>query len=182
MKRCSQEDLFVLQEISAETFHETFGNQNSPDNMKAYVERAFNAVQLAQELSDPFSWFFFVYSDEELAGYLKVNRSEAQSEEMGEDALEVERIYIRRPFQRKGLGEYLIRQAIEIAASQNKKCVWLGVWEKNEKAIEFYKKKGFVQTGAHSFFMGDEEQTDFIMTKTLLKSYPSMTSAGTPWE
>ncbi|WP_039790739.1 GNAT family acetyltransferase, partial [Paenibacillus riograndensis] len=40
----------------------------------------------------------------------------------------------------------------------------LGVWEKNENAIAFYKKMGFVQTGSHSFYMGDEEQIDIIMT------------------
>ncbi|MNO08194.1 Protease synthase and sporulation negative regulatory protein PAI 1 [compost metagenome] len=56
---------------------------------------------------------------------------------------------------------------MEIAISQSKKSIWLGVWEKNGNAMDFYKKMGFVQTGAHSFYMGDEEQTDFIMTKAL---------------
>ena len=57
---------------------------------------------------------------------------------------------------------------MEIAMERKKKKIWLGVWEKNENAIAFYNKKGFVQTGAHSFYMGDEEQVDLIMTKTLL--------------
>jgi len=59
----------------------------------------------------------------------------------------------------------LLNKALEMANKENKKMVWLGVWEKNENAINFYKKMGFIQTGAHSFFMGDEEQTDLIMTK-----------------
>ncbi len=50
----------------------------------------------------------------------------------------------------------------------DKKKVWLGVWEKNENAIAFYNKMGFVRTGTHSFIMGDEEQKDYIMTKTLI--------------
>jgi diamine N-acetyltransferase len=57
--------------------------------------------------------------------------------------------------------------AMEIAMDSGKKKIWLGVWEKNENAIAFYKKLGFVQTGEHSFYMGDEEQIDLIMTKTL---------------
>lgn len=77
------------------------------------------------------------------------------------------RIYIRSPFQRKGLGQYLIHNAMEIAKIHNKTRVWLGVWEKNENALHFYKKLGFVPTGSHPFYMGDEEQTDFIMVKTL---------------
>ncbi|MDF2902615.1 MAG: spermine/spermidine-N-acetyltransferase PaiA, partial [Bacillus sp. (in: firmicutes)] len=62
-------------------------------------------------------------------------------------------------------------KALEIAIECNKKKVWLGVWEKNENALTFYKKMGFVQSGAHSFYMGDEEQVDFIMTKTTAQNY-----------
>ncbi|MCQ2010317.1 GNAT family N-acetyltransferase [Sporolactobacillus sp. STSJ-5] len=167
ISKCCREDLPILQEISIETFDQTFRDQNSPETMKAYLERAFNAKQLEKELSDPSSEFFFIYFNQELAGYLKINTDDAQSEKMGDESLEIERIYIRRTFQRKGLGKYLINQALDMARSQNKTMVWLGVWEKNEKAIAFYKKIGFVQNGAHSFYMGDEEQTDLIMKKHL---------------
>ncbi|MBU8732903.1 GNAT family N-acetyltransferase [Cytobacillus oceanisediminis] len=167
IKKCTLEDLSRLQEISYETFNETFKEQNSPENMEAYLEKAFNLKQLETELSQRSSQFYFVEIDGETAGYLKVNTDEAQTEEMGDEALEIERIYIRSPFQKQGLGKYLFNKALEVAMEQNKKKIWLGVWEKNEKAIAFYKKMGFVQTGAHSFYMGDEEQTDFIMAKIL---------------
>ncbi|GLI04595.1 spermidine/spermine N(1)-acetyltransferase [Paenibacillus tyrfis] len=167
IKKCAFEDLRKLQEISYETFDETFKDQNSPENMNAYLERAFNLKQLEQELSHSSSQFFFVYCNHEVAGYLKVNINDAQSEEMGDESLEIERIYIKSKFQKHGLGKYLLNQAIEIALECNKKKIWLGVWERNENAIAFYEKMGFVQTGAHSFYMGDEEQIDFIMTKTL---------------
>ncbi|MCY8612533.1 GNAT family N-acetyltransferase [Bacillus haynesii] len=168
IKRCTLEDLHKLQDICYETFNETFKHQNSPENMKAYLEMAFNLKQLEKELSNSSSQFFFVYCNNEAAGYLKVNINEAQSEKMGDESLEIERIYIKSKFQKHGLGKYLFNKALEIAKELNKKKIWLGVWEKNENAIAFYKKMGFVQTDAHSFYMGDEEQTDFIMTKTLL--------------
>jgi ribosomal protein S18 acetylase RimI-like enzyme len=135
--------------------------------MKAYVEKAFNLEQLEKEVLHPNSQFYIIFVKNELAGYLKVNTSNAQSEEMGEEAIEIERIYIINTFHKQGLGKQLLNKAIEIAEEQNKKKIWLGVWEKNENAIAFYKKLGFVQTGAHSFYMGDEEQTDYIMVKTL---------------
>ncbi|MEK5237438.1 GNAT family N-acetyltransferase [Paenibacillus sp. FSL L8-0470] len=166
IKKCSREDLQILQQISVETFNDTFKHQNSPENMKTYLEKAFTYKQLEKELSNVFSEFFFIFFNEELAGYLKVNINDSQSEKAGDESLEIERIYIRNNFQRKGLGKYLIDKAMEVAVIQNKKMIWLGVWEKNEKAIDFYKKIGFVQTGAHSFYMGDEEQIDLIMTKT----------------
>ncbi|PLS04822.1 GNAT family N-acetyltransferase [Neobacillus cucumis] len=168
IKQCNLGDLSKLQEISYETFKETFKDQNSPENMNAYLERAFNLKQLEKELSNISTQFFFVYFHNEVAGYLKVNTNDAQSEEMGNESLEIERIYIKNQFQKHGLGKYLFNKAMEIAMERNKKKIWLGVWEKNENAIAFYKKMGFVQTGAHSFYMGDEEQTDFIMTKTFI--------------
>jgi diamine N-acetyltransferase len=168
IKPCTIDDILVLQTISYETFNDTFKDQNSPENMNAYLEKAFNVKQLEKELSTVSSQFFFVYFNHEIAGYLKINTNDAQSEEMGDDSLEIERIYIINKFQKHGLGKYLLNKAMEITLERNKKIIWLGVWEKNENAIAFYKKMGFVQTGAHSFYMGDEEQTDLVMTKRLI--------------
>jgi diamine N-acetyltransferase len=167
IKQCNLGEIQKLQEISYETFIETFKDQNSSENMNAYLEKAFNIEQLEKELSNISSHFFFVYFNNEVAGYLKVNTQDAQSENMGEDSLEIERIYVRAKCQKLGLGKYLINKAIDIAVEQEKNKVWLGVWEKNENAIAFYKKLGFVQAGTHSFYMGDEEQIDFIMVKSL---------------
>ncbi|WP_068615812.1 GNAT family N-acetyltransferase [Paenibacillus tuaregi] len=168
IKKCTLEDSRKLQEISYETFNDTFKHQNSAENMRAYLERAFNLNQLEQELSNSSSQFFFAYVNDELAGYLKVNTDEAQSEAMGDESLEIERIYIKNEFQKNGLGKYLLNKAIDMAREHHKKKVWLGVWEKNENAIAFYNKMGFVQVGTHFFYMGDEEQTDYIMSKTLI--------------
>jgi diamine N-acetyltransferase len=168
LKRCTLEDLHQLQEISIETFSDTFKDQNSPENMNAYLEKAYNLEQVKKEVSHSSSRFFFVLFNEEIAGYLKVNVKDAQSEKMGEEAFEIERIYIKKPLQKHGIGKYLLNKAIEMAEEQGKKKIWLGVWEHNENAIAFYQKMGFVQTGAHSFYMGDEEQTDLIMVKVLL--------------
>ncbi|MFB1099637.1 GNAT family N-acetyltransferase [Terribacillus sp. JSM ZJ617] len=167
IKKCSMEDLQILQEISIETFRDTFKDQNSPENMKAYLDKAYTLNKLEMELLHTSSQFFFIYSNAELAGYLKVNIDDAQSEEMDDASLEIERIYVRRKFQKQGIGKFLMNKAIEIAIELNKKTIWLGVWEKNQNAIAFYSKNGFVKTGAHAFHMGDEEQVDYILTKTL---------------
>ncbi|QVY62123.1 GNAT family N-acetyltransferase [Cytobacillus gottheilii] len=167
IKECTIEDLRELQSISVETFTETFKHHNSAEHLNAYLEKAYNLNKLEQELANPSSQFFFVYIYQEVAGYLKINTGDAQSEVMGDDSLEVERIYVKKKFQKHGLGKNLMNKAVEVAKEQKKEKIWLGVWEENENAIEFYKKKGFFQTGAHSFYMGDDEQVDLIMTKIL---------------
>lgn len=167
MKSCTRADLPLLQKISIETFSDTFKEQNTPENMRMYLESAFHIEQLEKEWSSLETDFLFVYLKDELAGYLKVNTGASQSEQMGDDSLEIERVYIRKPFQKNGLGTFLVTTALEIAKKRNKQKVWLGVWEKNGQALAFYKKMGFIQTGSHSFYMGDEEQTDFIMEKEI---------------
>jgi ribosomal protein S18 acetylase RimI-like enzyme len=171
IRKCTLEDLEILQDVRVETFNETFKDQNSPENMKAYLDKAFNLNQLEQEISNSYSEFYFISYNGEIAGYLKVNTEEAQTELMGNDSLEIERIYIKSRYQKHGLGKLLLNKAMEVAAERHKRKVWLGVWERNENAIAFYKKMGFVQTGSHSFYMGDEEQRDYIMTKTSMERF-----------
>lgn len=142
IKKCKWEDLQTLQQLSIETFNDTFKEQNSPENMKAYLESAFNTERLEKELSNMSSQFFFVYFDHEIAGYVKVNIDDAQSEEMGAESLEIERIYIKNSFQKHGLGKHLLNKAIEIALERNKKNIWLGVWEKMKMPLPFIRKWG----------------------------------------
>jgi len=168
IQKCSDKHLQPLQMISIETFIETFKDQNSPESLNAYVERAFSLKQLEKELSNHFSQFFIVNMNDGAAGYLKVNTCDAQSEKMGDESLEIERIYIKSNFQKHGIGKMLINKAIEVAMECGKTKIWLGVWENNENAIAFYKKMGFVHTGSHAFYMGDEKQIDLIMTKSLV--------------
>lgn len=167
LKKVTLADLATLRQISIETFTDTFGAQNTPENLRAYLDEAYQPAKLQQELSEPAAQFYFAYVDGHLAGYLKLNHDAAQTETMGNTALEVERIYVRTTFKRHGLGSCMIAQAEQVAQQLGKQKIWLGVWEKNFAAQHFYTKLGFVRTGQHDFMMGDDRQTDFILTKQL---------------
>lgn len=162
---CRAEDAELLSALGAETFSDTFAALNTAETMAAYLAAAFHPDTLRAEIRSPHSVFLFLYLGDELAGYLKVSEEEAQSDLKEEGGLEVARIYVRRAFQGRGLGRVLMEKALEIAGEKGKGFVWLGVWERNEKAIGFYERMGFRKTGTHAFQMGDERQTDFIMRK-----------------
>lgn len=166
-QQCIEKDLEKLKEISIETFYDTFHAQNKEENMARYLKQSFTIEKLREELQNEHSTFYFLMVDEQIAGYLKVNIEDAQTEAQGNDALEVERIYLKKSFQGKGLGELGLQKAIKDARKLGKRKIWLGVWEKNVPAIRFYKKHGFIQTDAHTFWMGDEQQIDYIMMKVL---------------
>lgn len=166
-RQCTHKDIDALREFSYRTFFETFAHMNTSDDMQTYLNKAFEIEKLRAELLDVNSSFYFLYCDEKLAGYLKLNEASAQTDINERTSLEIERIYVSKDFQGKGLGCYLMDRAISIANLRKKAYIWLGVWEKNEKALRFYKKNGFYKIGTHSFFMGDDEQTDYIMRKDL---------------
>ena len=167
LQKITKNNVQDLQEVSIQTFTETFKDNNSEKSLNDYLNTAYELTKLEKELENPHSEFYFAYFNNELAGYLKMNINDAQSEKMGENALEVERIYIKKSFKRRGIGRHLIETAEQLAKKYQKNLMWLGVWEYNPKAIAFYETLGFKVIGAHSFFMGEEEQTDLIMSKQL---------------
>lgn len=167
IKSCTVAELPLLKEISIETFTDTFGAQNTPEDLAEYLATAYADEKLTEEINTPDSHFYLLFKDDELAGYLKLNTEAAQTESVAENALEVERIYIRSSFKRQGLGRKLIELAIEIAEKDKRDNIWLGVWEHNENAIKFYEKMGFEVVGQHDFVLGDDVQTDLVMCKKL---------------
>ena len=167
LKKCSADDTDVLRKLAIETFYETFGAVNTPEDMKKYLNEAFDRKKVSDELKDENSTFMIVYNDEVPAGYMKVNEAPSQSDINDANSMEIERIYVLDKFQNMGMGKYLMEKAVSIAYERKKQYIWLGVWEKNKKALGFYGKNGFYKTGAHSFILGQDEQTDYIMRKDL---------------
>ena len=163
IKQVKSVDIHLLREISIATFTETFASYNSEQNMNDYVSSAFSLEKLESELNTLNSAFYFLYYEKELAGYLKLNEGNAQTEANQSSSLEIERIYILGKFQGKKLGQALFEKSMQVANQKNVKYVWLGVWEKNERAIQFYQKNGFKSFDKHIFLLGDDKQIDILM-------------------
>lgn len=167
LKKVTQKELLDLQKISIETFTETFLDDNNAESLKIYLEKAYNFKKLSSEVANTESNFQFIYYGKQLAGYIKLNVGVAQSEMVGLNTLEVERIYIKSSYKRLGLGKYFLNYAFKQAQELNKSKVWLGVWEQNINALNFYRKMGFVYFGKHIFDLGGEKQCDLLMEITI---------------
>ena len=156
-------DSVNLQNIGRQTFSETFSEFNKEEDMNKYLDEAYSPERLTLELQNPDSHFYFAMLDNVVAGYLKLNTGQAQTELNDNNALEIERIYVLKKFQGAKIGQALFTKSIEVAKAANVKYVWLGVWEDNKKAIGFYSKNGFVAFDKHIFKLGEDEQTDIMM-------------------
>lgn len=161
--KCGPSDLETLLEVGLAAFREAFESFNNPDDFADYVAKAFDLANLRAELENPASEFYFAKTGEEVLGYLKLNFPAAQSDPQGDNCLEIERIYTFKSQFGKGVGEFLLRKALDIAQAHHHNFVWLGVWEENARAIRFYEKHGFVVYGKHDFWLGSDLQHDLLM-------------------
>ena len=161
-------DAKTLAEIGQRTFVDTYAHLNTPENIVKYLEGKFTEEQLIAELSEPETVFFVdENTDSELISYAKIRVNLAEMPDP--KAIEIERIYVSKDAQSQGLGKAMLQACCQKAKALSYETIWLGVWEKNTKALGFYKKMGFEIFGKHNFQLGDDAQTDLLMKKHLVE-------------
>lgn len=161
------EDAELIADLSRKTFYETFGYVNTKENMDKFMNEQFTREKLIAEVSEPENIFLLAFDGEVPVGYVKMREGEKRPEFENKDAIEVVRIYSINTYLGTGVGKQLMRQCIFLAKEMKKEIIWLGVWEKNPRAIAFYNKWGFEKFAEHDFILGDDVQHDWLMMKNL---------------
>ncbi len=164
-RKGNPKDINELQGLSITTFTHAFENQNDPKDFQAYLTKAFSKEQLLSELKDPNTSFYFVSHRGTPVGYFKTNIFEAQNELQEPEGMELERIYVNSLFQGKGIGLRILSFVESLAQKEGKTYLWLGVWEHNTKAIRFYERYGYMKFDTHPYYIGNDEQTDWLLKK-----------------
>lgn len=167
IKKCSLDDILDLQKIYRQTFFETFSEQNSEENMRIFLDKAYSEEKLKSEIEDKESETFLAVENQKTLGVLKINTGNAETESGLENSLEIQRIYILKESKGLGIGTVFMNLAEKKARELGISFIWLGVWEKNFPAQKFYTDKGFRRFSEHAFVLGDDIQTDFLMKKEL---------------
>ena len=162
-KKCTLKDLSPLIELARSTFVQAFEKYNDPDDFKSYVVTAFSENTIRSELSNPNSTFYFIFIGKQRAGYCKLNEKDAQNEQFDALSIELERIYIKKDFQSKKIGQQALQKILQLAKNKKVNFLWLGVWEHNPGAIRFYERNGFKKFGSHPYMLGKDKQTDWLM-------------------
>jgi len=161
------DDAAMLAEMAARIFYETFAAENRPEDMKAYMDEAFTVARQAKEIADPRSTFLLAFVDDEPAGYAKIHAGDAPPDVAGERPVELARLYADHRWHGRGVGSALMEASFDEARRSGHATMWLGVWERNFRAIAFYRKCGFVECGSKVFKLGSDPQTDLLMARLL---------------
>ena len=169
IRQANIEDAEVLAQIGWQSFHEAFADnpKNHPDDMKIYMDEAFSVETISADLREEKTVYLIAELGMEAAGYAKIEFDSREDCIAGETPLELCRLYALDKFIGQGIGKSLMLRLFEIAGEKSCDIIWLGVWEFNHRAQEFYKKFGFEKCGEHIFQLGTDSQIDWVMQKKI---------------
>lgn len=168
IRMAGPQDAVLIADMSRRTFYDSFAENNTKEDMDLFMNEVFTHEELKKEVYDPANIFFLAFEGDQPLGYVRMREGEAQAVFNGEPSFEIARIYNEKNAIGRGVGSALMQACIDTALAQGKKWIWLGVWEKNDRAIAFYSKWGFEKYDTHDFVLGKDVQTDWLMKKQLL--------------
>jgi len=164
-RQATPADAALLASLAATTFRDTFGPDNTPENMVAYMSSAFGADIQAAELGDPHVTVYLAEMSGEVAGYAMLREGPAPASVGEANAIEIARLYAATRMIGAGVGATLMRRCLDEAAARGRRAVWLGVWEHNPRAIAFYRRWAFEDVGSTTFDLGRDRQADRVMMR-----------------
>lgn len=168
IREATTADALLIADISQTTFYETFAKDNTEEDMHLFLTQQFTKGKLMLEVGRPNLRFLLAYSGKEVAGYVKLKEGPGPKGLAVQNALEIARLYAMPQMIGKGVGKLLMQASLTAAKDSKKEGVWLGVWEKNQRAIDFYHRWGFEKFGEVDFLLGTDLQRDWLMGKRLI--------------
>jgi diamine N-acetyltransferase len=147
-----------LAALAERTFRDTFTKDNTANDMDLHCATHYNEATQEAELRDSSRRTMVVERDGEWLAY-------AQLRFDADGSAEIIRFYVDAPWHGQGIAGTLMQHAITRATSAGAPHITLGVFERNARAISFYKKWGFVEHGEAIFTVGTDPQRDLVLIR-----------------
>lgn len=155
-------DAPALAELAAETFIETFGHLYKEEDLRAHLAEKCSAEFFRQSMKNGDD-IMIVEDKGKLAGYCKMGDIGLPVAYPPKSAQEIHRIYVRKPYQQQGLGQQLLDRALKSPRLAEASVVYLGVWEENDTAKQFYYRNGFMPVGRYLYYVGKQADREIIL-------------------
>lgn len=167
IRRATPADARELAAFAARSFEETYVGDIPAEYVREHVQSAFGIDQQTQELHDGDRVTLLAHRDGVLIAYAQLRRQAPPADIELDAALELQRFYVDRPAQGAGVARELMAAVHAAAANLGARSLWLGVWERNPRAIAFYRKSGFREAGTTDFYVGSDRQTDRVLVASV---------------
>jgi diamine N-acetyltransferase len=168
IRKAGRGDARKLALAAEQTFRDTFAALNTAENMDSHCRASFGEAIQANEIADPGRVTFVCEHGASLVAFAQLRWGKAPDCVAADAPGEIQRLYVIREFHGKGIAHQLMSACIDEMASRRSDVVWLGVWERNPKAIAFYRKFRFDAVGDHIFRLGSDPQRDIVMARPVL--------------
>ena len=161
------EDVASLTALAERTFRNSFADENSRADMDAYIQEAFSPARMQIELANPDNTFWLASAEgsDDVIGYAKLRAGATDPCVQGPAPIELHRLYVDHTAIGTGVGAALMEASLNTARAGGHQTLWLGVWDRNERAMAFYRRWGFECVGSHVFRLGSDDQTDLVMVR-----------------
>ena len=163
----TESDALPLARFAAHAFSQAYAADNRPEDLSAHLAASFGIDEQTTELRDPSVVTLLAQQSQRLVGYAQIRRNTPPPCIEYQAAIELHRFYVDQSCHGKGVAQQLMRAAQDSARAFGGRHLWLSVWERNPRAITFYKKMGFTDTGSKDFFVGPDRQTDRVLVASL---------------
>ena len=159
------EDLPAMLEVAFLSFEETFAPHNTRENMDIFYRDNYTIEKMQAEFYQPNTALYLALEEGNVIGFVRLRKNDEVKEKLGDSTIELQRLYVHPLYQGKKIGSLLMEKTLAYAADQHASWIWLGVWERNFKAQEFYAKWGFVRFSEHTFLHGLDPQIDWLLKR-----------------
>jgi ribosomal protein S18 acetylase RimI-like enzyme len=163
----TRDDAVNVSAFLSNEFSATFGADNTAADMALYLAQTFSPALQAQEIDDPLGPYLLLDVDGTLAAIARLRIGSRDAQVSSTSPLEIQRFYVGSAWHGRGIAQALMAECVVRAMAAGADTVWLGVWERNTRAIRFYEKCGFVDVGAASFVLGTDVQQDRVMARAI---------------
>jgi diamine N-acetyltransferase len=171
IRRAGDNDALQLSVLAERTFRAAFSESNTAANMQLHCAATYGeALQLA-EIGEPSCETWVAQAHDSLIAYVQLRLDAASPLILGDRPIEIQRFYVDASYHGAGLAHDLMAHALTRAEAAGSTALWLGVWERNPRAVAFYRKWGFKQVGEHIFKVGDDPQRDLVMCREVQQKH-----------
>lgn len=167
LRRARAADAEMLAAFGERTFREAFEHGNNPDDIDAYVSVTYSVAKQQADLADPARLTIIAEQDGVVVGYAQLRHGDVPDCVHGTSPVELLRFYVDRAWHGQGIAQAMMAEVVAEATADGSKTLWLGVWERNSRAVAFYRKCGFRDVGSHEFVMGSDHQIDRILARSI---------------
>ncbi len=165
IRKANLDDVNLISVLAGVTFYEAYFETDEQKDIADYIVENYSVEQIKSELIDENSIFFIAELDGKAIGFAKLRENSIPECLEGENTIELHRIYLVERVWRNGIGRTLVEKCLYESKKKGFDSMWLGTWNVNVKAQNFYKGLGFSHAGEYQYYYADKLTTNLVFKK-----------------